>query len=125
MANEIHRTSRRFLTLVIAILALSAGLHANSHSTKAKGKISISSWPPLPAPVPVKRMVLTKRPITIEIFSDYQCPICGRFYEETLRPLIQDYVATGKGLSNSPRLSRFHSTYIQDKQHAGRRLQRK
>ncbi len=35
-------------------------------------------------------------PITIEVFSDFQCPACKRNYEDTLRPVIENYVATGK-----------------------------
>ena len=35
-------------------------------------------------------------PITIELFSDFQCPSCKTFHEQTLRPLIRDYVATNK-----------------------------
>jgi protein-disulfide isomerase len=35
-------------------------------------------------------------PITMEVFSDYQCPSCRALYEETLKPLIADYVALGK-----------------------------
>jgi hypothetical protein len=35
-------------------------------------------------------------PIMMEVFSDYQCPSCRALYEQTLRPLINDYVASGK-----------------------------
>ncbi|MCZ2147070.1 MAG: DsbA family protein [Bryobacterales bacterium] len=35
-------------------------------------------------------------PVRIELFSDYQCPACKQFHEETLRPLIADYVNRGK-----------------------------
>lgn len=35
-------------------------------------------------------------PIRIEIFSDYQCPICRDMYMTTTRQLIDDYVTTGK-----------------------------
>ncbi|MGH9709703.1 MAG: DsbA family protein, partial [Candidatus Acidiferrales bacterium] len=28
--------------------------------------------------------------------DDYECPVCGELYEQTLRPLIDDYVASGK-----------------------------
>jgi len=35
-------------------------------------------------------------PITIEVFSDFQCPACKRTYQETLRPLIDNYVSSGK-----------------------------
>lgn len=35
-------------------------------------------------------------PITIIEFSDFQCPYCKRFYDETLEQLISEYVDTGK-----------------------------
>ena len=35
-------------------------------------------------------------PIMMEVFSDYQCPACGALFEQTLRPMINDYVAAGK-----------------------------
>ncbi len=30
-------------------------------------------------------------PVTIEVFSDYQCPACRSFYLETVRPVIGEY----------------------------------
>jgi protein-disulfide isomerase len=47
---------------------------------------------------PNKTMGSRSAPITIEVFSDYQCPACKLFYQETLRPLMDNYVATGKVL---------------------------
>lgn len=35
-------------------------------------------------------------PIRIELYSDYQCPGCKVLHDETVRPLINDYVRTGK-----------------------------
>jgi protein-disulfide isomerase len=35
-------------------------------------------------------------PITIEVFSDYQCPQCKVFYLDTARQLLQSYVPAGK-----------------------------
>lgn len=32
----------------------------------------------------------------MEVFSDYECPSCRNLYEQTLRPMIADYVASGK-----------------------------
>ncbi len=35
-------------------------------------------------------------PIRIDIFSDYQCPRCGEFYRDTVKPLADDYTRTNK-----------------------------
>ena len=34
--------------------------------------------------------------VTVIEFSDYQCPFCKKFYEETLPQLKKDYINTGK-----------------------------
>ena len=35
-------------------------------------------------------------PIKMEEFSDFQCPVCERFYSQMERQLVETYVATGK-----------------------------
>jgi len=35
-------------------------------------------------------------PITIVEFSDFQCPFCSRFHEQTLPAIMENYVDTGK-----------------------------
>jgi protein-disulfide isomerase len=35
-------------------------------------------------------------PVTCEIYADYQCPPCARFYKETVPMLVSEYVQTGK-----------------------------
>ncbi len=35
-------------------------------------------------------------PVTIIEFSDYQCPFCKSFYEQTLPKIITEYIDTGK-----------------------------
>ena len=35
-------------------------------------------------------------PIKLEVFSDYQCPVCRLFYLETLKPLVADYASVNK-----------------------------
>jgi len=45
---------------------------------------------------PTKTIGNKNAPITMELFSDYQCPACGGFFENTMRPMINEYVAWGK-----------------------------
>ncbi len=47
-------------------------------------------------PAPMKTFGVKSAPITMEVFSDYQCPACRAFFENTLRFMINDYVASGK-----------------------------
>lgn len=44
----------------------------------------------------VKAYGSSSAPIKMEVFTDYQCPSCRNLFEQTLRPLINDYVASGK-----------------------------
>ena len=43
-----------------------------------------------------KALGVPTAPITLEVFSDYQCPSCKVLYEDTLKPLMTDYVSKGK-----------------------------
>jgi len=45
---------------------------------------------------PVKAYGSKDAPIMMEVFSDYQCPSCRNLFENTLRLMINDYVASGK-----------------------------
>jgi protein-disulfide isomerase len=48
------------------------------------------------AAAPVKSLGNRNAPITMEVFSDYQCPSCGNFYVNSLKYMIQDMVASGQ-----------------------------
>jgi protein-disulfide isomerase len=65
---------------------------ATSKSAAAK---SADAKPVVPADV-VKGLGDKNAPVTMEVFSDYQCPSCRVLYEQALRPMIGDYVASGK-----------------------------
>lgn len=76
---------------LFAVATLHAAPQASHVAHKApptKAAISISE--------PVKTYGTKGAPITLELFTDYECPICRSFYENTLRSLINDYVAAGK-----------------------------
>jgi len=45
---------------------------------------------------PAKNLGTPLSRITIELFSDFQCPGCKQLHETVLRPLIHDYVQTGR-----------------------------
>jgi protein-disulfide isomerase len=66
--------------------APSTGSHPVVHKAPATTALS----------APVKVYGTKGAPITLEVFTDYECPICRNFYEGTLRSLINDYVAAGK-----------------------------
>jgi protein-disulfide isomerase len=38
----------------------------------------------------------SKAPIKMEVFSDFECPGCRQFYQEVVRPVLQDYASKDK-----------------------------
>ena len=78
----------------LGILAAAFASHADTHTTHKPSGSSTTVEKPVHAPVKVYGS--PKAPITMEVFTDYECPSCRSLYEGTLRPLIADYVASGK-----------------------------
>ena len=104
-SREILKIS--FLMLALGIMALlipaAAAQTTAAASTTTKPKTSAKSHATPPADpaalaTPVKTFGNKTAPITMEVFSDYQCPSCRTFFEQTLRPLLgpDGYVAAGK-----------------------------
>jgi protein-disulfide isomerase len=50
----------------------------------------------IPAGTAIKSYGSSSAPVTMIVFTDYECPACRALYENTLRPMINDYVASGK-----------------------------
>lgn len=122
-ANECHRSAAKapdrtgnWVLLVALMVCLSASMTAGARpsagqsstspatsgaksATPAKPATSTAKPIARPAQVlgaPAKTYGLSSAPITMEVFTDYECPTCKRLFEETLRPMISDYVAAGK-----------------------------
>ena len=69
---------RILLSTVVAALAL-AGL-------------AVAQMPPKTS----KTMGTPVSAITIDLFSDFQCPLCKQLHETWMAPLVRDFVATGR-----------------------------
>ena len=83
----------RFLALMMVVmlaLALMGSQPAAQAQTGAKAATTAT------VPAPVKTLGSKTAPITVEVFSDFQYPACKSLYEQTLRPLIDNYVVTGQ-----------------------------
>jgi protein-disulfide isomerase len=87
-------TLRRFLVLGVCATAISGFLAVAT--LRAKADAAQARRPARALPAPVKAYGLKSAPITMEVFTDYQCPRCRQFYENTLRQVIATYVANGK-----------------------------
>jgi protein-disulfide isomerase len=102
--NLVGRLCRTFG--IIALLALgfspagAAQTSSNSQTGSQPKTVSAKSHAKPAAteslPAPMKTLGSKSAPITMEVFSDYQCPACRAFFENTLRAMINDYVASGK-----------------------------
>lgn len=79
------------LALSFVSLAAGQGAHARTVSARSARSRSVES-----SSAPLKSYGSSSAPITMEVFSDYECPSCRNLYENTLRPMINDYVASGK-----------------------------
>jgi len=72
---------------IAATAALAGGQQARPKPKPAAGAE--------PGP-PEKNLGSRNAPIVMEVFSDYSCPVCRTFYFSAVRPMLEDYVATGK-----------------------------
>ncbi|MGH9734290.1 MAG: DsbA family protein [Candidatus Acidiferrales bacterium] len=70
--------------------ASSAGQH-HLHPVRYTGYVRAAELP-----APIKAYGSSGAPIKMEVFTDYECPMCRNLFEQTLRPLIANYVASGK-----------------------------
>ena len=75
-----------------ALLVLGLG---GNVAAQAKPPRSAKSTAPLDITA-LKALGTKTAPITMEVFSDFQCPACRDLYFQTVRPIIDNYVSAGK-----------------------------
>jgi protein-disulfide isomerase len=83
----------RLMLVLMMMTGASLALGAQTHR-KAR-----AADPPRVTPAEIaqqKTFGVKTAPIRIDEFTDFECPACRALYMETLRPLIDDYVSSGK-----------------------------
>lgn len=97
--------SKKFLTLtaLAALLLVAARAQTPAPATPQQKKTTTASKTKSKAAAPaVKEKEIIKSvgskaaPVTMEVFSDYQCPACQNLYFQTIRPMMNDYVHSGR-----------------------------
>jgi protein-disulfide isomerase len=75
-----------------------AGLLAHRHreSGGSHDPASAQQMPDSDLMLPARTMGDPKAPVTIYDISDFQCPYCRQFWQETLPAIEREYVQTGK-----------------------------
>ncbi|MBP1595845.1 MAG: oxidoreductase [Acidobacteria bacterium] len=105
MAGILQHTGERapwiWLFAVLAVLQASACSSGDGAAQKAENPRPSASTPAPAAGQPGARKTgefslggVPEAPVKIEVFSDYQCPVCRIFYIETLKPVLAEYAAS-------------------------------
>jgi hypothetical protein len=101
MRQDNYSARRMLFTFIAlagaAILAAVGSADSNAASRSAQKTAHRAAFHAVaPLAAPVKTYGSKSAPITFEAFTDYQCPACRALYEQALKPMINDYVASGK-----------------------------
>ncbi|MES1260638.1 MAG: thioredoxin domain-containing protein, partial [Acidobacteriota bacterium] len=89
----------RSILLVIPSLLLAGTAFAQSSTPPAAHKKTTPEHRAAPLATPAKNFKLSgspSAPITVELYTDYECPSCRMFFKDVLPQLEAQYVATGK-----------------------------
>jgi protein-disulfide isomerase len=97
-SSEPISSSKELATTPVA--SAPAGLpDASGNSLEPKSAAPLPAAPQAPGVTdidPHKAFGSKTAPITMEVFSDFQCPACKTLYTSTNRQLMDNYVSTGK-----------------------------
>lgn len=96
--EQIRRKEQRSRLLAISLISLgSLAIAFFIIWPNFKPVSGITTIEPTPRPqADANHMGDPDAPIKIVEFSDYQCPFCERFFEDTEPSLVETYIATGK-----------------------------
>lgn len=81
----------RYLLLFVPALLLTAQTPAAPKKASEHSALAAAS-----IPKNFKESGSPTAPVTVELYTDYECPACRAFYMETLPSLNSEFVATGK-----------------------------
>ena len=94
-----NRLQNRLWLVVLLAAALgipcSAQVRRKAHPDPARARSTPAHLTPEKIAA-AKTYGVSSAPIRIDEFSDFECPHCRELYFETLRPLLDDFVAAGK-----------------------------
>jgi protein-disulfide isomerase len=103
------RKARRWIAAAAALviaLAIGAGGPLSANSAPQQTKTEPQSKPRVVPPVggkvtaadiaKAKSLGSKNAPVLVEIFSDYQCPMCKNFFLGASQRLLEDYASAGK-----------------------------
>lgn len=93
---KLQRLPATILAIITLLLAAEPVAYAQRAHAKAARQTTTAA-PSAPAdPLAGRAFGSKTAPITIETFSDFQCPACRSLYQNVQHKLMDDYVNTGK-----------------------------
>ncbi len=93
--NRATITGAAAIAALVAVAAV-AGLRRNGQAATASSDAAALEKQDPDLLLPQRTKGSSEAPITIYEISDFQCPYCRQFWEETLPILEREYIATGK-----------------------------
>jgi protein-disulfide isomerase len=89
----------KWMSMALLVLGLAMSAAAQTKA-KTSAPAKANALPPAKAALPditdLKSVGSKSAPIKMEVFSDFQCPACRDLYFQTVRPVIDNYVSSGK-----------------------------
>jgi len=91
------------ISIVIAGALIACAIYMDKSGGRVAGPVGAPAKAPVAQAVDSSKLKLTgpmvgntNAPVTIAIWTDYQCPFCARFEKDAVEGLYNDYVKTGK-----------------------------